>query len=269
MAILTHPWSTRLTVGASVAMLTLAASLHLASFAQADDPATPAPEPTAEGETPAPEDTETTDTSETTETAASFFACQMYQGRPTVMYAPSSQPGQMYPWAVPQNMGSAWPAQRRCETISARLESYRPDGLLSLNVGQENGYNVVCATTESVPGCRIVFTVPEGQDPTLTRDRVFANLASADQGQATQGVNTFAEGSGNDILGQINSQLGGSLGDLLGQPSRRPAAGVSSGAIDLRPFLAPSDGGTGARLTGSTTAPRSTGGRPLNPDNFR
>ncbi|MEB3289313.1 MAG: COP23 domain-containing protein [Leptolyngbya sp.] len=258
MAILTHPWSTRLTISTSVAVLSLAAAMPLASLAQADAPTPPDPEPTAEDETPAPE-----------EAAASFFACQMYQGRPTVMYAPGSQPGQMYPWAVPQNMGSAWPAQRRCETISARLESYRPDGLLTLDVGQENGYNVVCATTESVPGCRIVFTVPEGQDPTMTRDRVFANLASADQGQATEGVNTFVGNNENDILGQLGTQIGGSLGDLLGQPSTRPQAGVGNGAIDLRPFLAPADGGTGARLTGSAAAPRSTGGRPLNPDNFR
>lgn len=256
MTVLTHPWSTRLTVGASVAFLTLATGLSLVPLAQADDPATPDtsetpnPEPTAEGETPASE-----------ETAASFFACQMYQGRPTVMYAPSNQPGQMYPWAVPQDMGTAWPAQRRCEAISTRLESYRPDGLLTLDTGLENGYNVVCVTTEAVPGCRIVFTVPEGQDPALTRDQVFGNLASADQGQATQGVNTFVEGSGTDILGQI--------GTILGRPAGGSGATASGGAIQLRPFLAPSDGGTGAQLTGPAASPRPAGGRTLNPDNFR
>lgn len=250
MAVLTHPWSTHLTVGASVAVLTLATGMSLTPVAQADEPAPPAPEPTAEGETPAPE-----------ETAASFFACQMHQGRPTVMYAPNSQPGQMYPWAVPQDMGTAWPAQRRCETISARLESYRPDGLLTLDTSLDNGYNVVCVTTEAVPGCRIVFTVPEGQDPVLTRDQVFGNLAMADQGRTTQGVNTLVDSSNrNDILGQI--------GDILGHPSSRSSSTVG-GAIDLRPFLAPSDGGTGARLTGGSVSPQPASGRTLNPDSFR
>lgn len=250
MAVLTHPWSKRLAVGASVTFLALATGVSWVPLAQADDPSPPDAEPTAEGETPASE-----------ETAASFFACQMHNGRPTVMYAPSSQPGQMYPWAVPQDMGTAWPAQRRCEAISARLESYRPDGLLTLDTGLENGYNIVCVTTEAVPECRIVFTVPEGQDPILTRDRVFGNLAIADQGRTTQGVNTLVDGNRNDILGQI--------GDILGRPSSRPSPTVGSGAIYLRPFLAPSDGGTGAHLTGGSVAPRPASGRTLNPDSFR
>jgi hypothetical protein len=251
MAVLTNPWSKRLTVGASVAMLTLATGSSLAPLAQADEPAIPAPEPTAEGDPPATE-----------ETAASFFACQMHNGRPTVMYAPNNQPGQMYPWAVPQDMGTAWPAQRRCEAISARLESYRPDGLLTLDTGLENGYNTVCVTTESVPGCRIVFTVPPGQDPVLTRDQVFGNLASADQGRTTEGVNTLVDGNRNNILDQI--------GTILGQPSGSSGSTVSGGGIYLRPFLAPSDGGTGARLTGGgSVSPQPAGGRPLNPDSFR
>lgn len=263
MAILTHPWTKRFAVGASLTLLTLATGLSLPSTAQSEDSAdpeatetpsgeeSPDTEPSAEGETPAPQ-----------ETTSSYFACQMYNGRPTVMYAPSNQPGQMYPWAVPQDMGAAWPAQRRCEAISARLESYRPDGLLTLDTGLENGYNTVCVTTESVPGCRIVFTVPQGQDPTLTRDQVFGNLASADQGQTTEGVTTFSGNGSSDVLGQI--------GNILGLPSGTSTS-TSGGAIQLRPFLAPSDGGTGARLNGST-APvpaRSTEGRTLNPDNFR
>ncbi len=189
--------------------------------------------------------------------AASQFVCQMHNGQPTVMYAPASQPGQLYPWAVPQDMGSAWPAQRRCETISARLESYRPDGLLTLDTGVENGYNTVCVTTQAVDSCRIVFTVPEGQDPTFTRDQVFENLATADQGQQTQGVNTLT-GNGN-ILGQIGEALG--LPQAGGSSPTQP-----SGSIGLRPFLDPSDGGTGANLRGGSGA---SPGRRLNPDSFR
>ncbi len=209
-------------------------------------PPTPeAPEPQADSPKPGSEET------------ASRFYCQLHNGQYTVMYAPGSQPGQMYPWAVPQDMGSAWPAERRCQEISARLESYRPDGLLTLDTGVENGYNIVCVTTQTVPGCRIVFTVPPGQDPAFTRNQVFENLASADQGQATQGVNTFVGGD-SGIIDQI--------GDILGLPSTSSTTSGNGASINLTPFLAPSDGGTGTQLTSESAVPT---GRSLNPENFR
>ncbi|MGG6240719.1 COP23 domain-containing protein [Nodosilinea sp. AN01ver1] len=182
------------------------------------------------------------------------FTCQMQDGRYTVMYSPTSQPGQAYPWAVPEDMGSAWPAERRCATISDRLEQYRPDGLLALETAVENGYNTVCVTTETVPGCRIVFTVPPGQDAAVTRDRVFDNLTIADRGDQTQGVTTFTGGN-SDVLGQI--------GNVLGLPGAASPGRRTSG-INLKPFLDPTDGGTGARLNSGSPA-----GRPLNPDAFR
>jgi len=176
------------------------------------------------------------------------FTCQVSNGRPTVMYSPQSRPGEVYPWAIPEDLGSAWPAERRCNEISRRLESYRPDGLLELQTGVENGYNTVCVTTEANPACRIVFTVPPGQDPVVTRDRVFNNLVVADQGNATEGVTTFTDGG--TVLDE--------LGDVLGLPS---GGSSSSRGINLQPFLDAADGGTGTRLTPSS-------GRPLNPDNF-
>lgn len=201
---------------------------------------------TEETENPLPEDSpESTDIEE-----ASRFTCQLQNGEYTVMYAPKSQPGSMYAWATPEDMGSAWPAERRCNEISRRLEEYRPDGLLELQTGQENGYNTVCVTTETVPGCRIVFTVPMGQDPVMTRDRVFDNLLLADQGETTQGVNTFVEGD-NSILDDLN--------DALGIPSGNRTS--RNGNINLQPFLDSADGGTGAQLNPSS-------GRQLNPDNF-
>ncbi len=201
-------------------------------------------------------ESETTEPARETTTATSpRFTCQMHNGQYTVMYTPESQTEQAYPWAVPSDMGNNWSAQRRCNEISARLENYRPDGLLELQTGIENGYNVVCVTTESAPNCRIVFTVPAGQDPLATRDQVFENLTLADSGQQTQGVNTFVGGDSN-ILDQIGQVLGSS-------PSSTPATLGPSG-INLKPFLAPEDGGTGTHLTGNTPS-----GRPLNPDSFR
>ncbi|MDB9528920.1 COP23 domain-containing protein [Oscillatoria sp. CS-180] len=195
---------------------------------------------TEDAEVPLPEDSPDVD-------QIARFSCQLENGEYTVMYSPRSEPGAMYAWATPEDMGSAWPAERRCEEISRRLESYRPDGLLELQTAMENGYNTVCVTTEAVSSCRIVFTVPQGQDPVLTRDRVFDNLVLADQGQATDGVNTFVEG---------DSALDG-LDDILGVPS----GSSTRGGINLQPFLDPADGGTGAQLNPNS-------GRSLDPNNF-
>ena len=189
------------------------------------------------------------------------FECQLFNGQYTVMYLPESQPGQAYPWATPTALGGGWTAENRCFTISDRLEAYRPEGLAELQVGTENGYDIVCATTEQIPDlCKIVFTVPPGQNPAATRDLVFENLTLADGGTDTTIVNTYTGSGGIDVLGQIGDALGTDLGRLP-----IPAASPSSRAsgLNLKPFLDAADGGTGAALRPKTS------GRVLNPDRFR
>jgi hypothetical protein len=100
-------------------------------------------------------------------------------------------------------------------------------------------------TTEQVPECRIVLTVPEGQDPINTRNQVFANLSTADSGQQTSAVNTYSGNDGNSLLNQIGQVIGIDLSSVTGQSRQRHN---SSAGINLRPFLDPADGGTGARL---------------------
>ncbi|KPQ33848.1 MAG: Circadian oscillating protein COP23 [Phormidesmis priestleyi Ana] len=191
------------------------------------------------------------------------FECQLYNGAYTVMYLPESQPGQAYPWATPTNMGGGWDAERRCFTISDRLESYRPEGLAELQVGIENGYDVVCATTEQIPGlCKIVFTVPLGQNPIATRDLVFENLTLADNGTNTTIVNTYT-GTGNaGLIGQIT----GALENLAGvsRPTQPSSTQNGASSINLKPFLDPADGGTGTAIRRNAAPSRS-----LSPDNFR
>lgn len=186
------------------------------------------------------------------------FTCQVMNGQHTVMYQPESQPGQSYPWAVPSTMGGGWDPARRCNEITRRLESYRPDGLQEMQTGLENGYNTVCVTTQRVPSCRIVLTVPTGQDAVATRDRVFQNLTIADGGQQTQGVNTFVGNQRGSIMGDVSRWLN------LGLPGRVNAGGTAN-AINLRPFLDRADGGTGQFLRQRAIAPS----RRLNPNNFR
>ncbi|NJN71922.1 MAG: hypothetical protein HC799_03445 [Limnothrix sp. RL_2_0] len=189
------------------------------------------------------------------------FVCQLDQGNYTVMYRPESQPGEAYAWAVPQGMGGGWTAQRRCDEISRRLESYRSDGLVELTTGTENNYDVVCVTTEANNACQIVFTVPPGQNAIRTRDDVFSNLASADDGIQTQGVNTFTGNSSQNsgLLGQIQGIFGGN------RPMTAPQSGYGRSGINLKPFLDQSDGGTLGRNSDRQSAPA----RILNPDLFR
>jgi Circadian oscillating protein COP23 len=182
------------------------------------------------------------------------FACQMWAGQYTVMYQPESQPGEAYPWATPRELGGGWDSTKRCAEISRRLEEYRPDGLKELRTATENGYNTVCVTTDTNGSCRIVFTVPPGQDPVTTRDSVFRNLSVADGGQMTEGVNTLVGNQSNVNLTDDLVNLGLSVVGGLGSWSN-PVA-TQDGGINLKPFLAPADGGTGVAMNNSVPIPQ-------------
>jgi hypothetical protein len=191
-------------------------------------------------------------------TRATRFSCQIVNGEYTVVYQPESQPGSFFQWARPSAMGGGWSPQRRCNEIARRLESYRPDGLLEMTTGVENSYNTVCVTTERNPSCRIVFTVPPGQDPISTRDRVFENLTVADSGRQIDAVNTY-QGRQGGISDLIN------LGrEALGGKSR-----TSAQNLNLKPFLDAKDGGTGAKLEDAVRVQQNNSQWRLNPGNFR
>lgn len=193
-------------------------------------------------------------------TTATRFSCQRLNGEYTVVYQPESQAGEFFPWAKPAQMGGGWSPQRRCNEIARRLESYRPDGLLELTTGVENSYNTVCVTTERVPACRIVFTVPNGQDPTITRDRVFENLTVADSGQQTDAINTYRNRNNNGLGELVNIGR-----DILGGRN----SNTKSKSIDLRPFLDAKDGGTGDELEGGVKLNSGNSNTQLNPGRFR
>jgi hypothetical protein len=178
------------------------------------------------------------------------FTCELVNGEYTVMYYPESQPNEKYPWAIPSELGGGWTPEKRCDAITSRFESYREDGLLELTTGTENGYDTICVTTQLDPtDCRIVLTVPPGQDPQLTRDLIFDNLLVADDGGSTQGVYTFGDNqSSSDILGEIGNVINGKNGNT---PRNSPEN------IDLRPFLDPADGGTGQQLKSNSAVPQS------------
>jgi hypothetical protein len=222
---------------------------------------TPQPNPS-----PTPADPKASEPAKPTEADAPRFSCQVQNGKYMVMYQPKSQPGKQFAWAAPSNMGGGWSADRRCYEISRRLESYRPDGLLEMRTAVENGYNIICATTEKNPTCRIVLTVPQGQDPIVTRDRVFGNLTTADSGQQTTAVNTYAP-RGNQSIPGLDT-LPEDLSKILSGTSRPSPISTSYSGIYLKPFLDPADGGTGTGLS-SLSSSDSVPTRRLNPNNFR
>ena len=187
--------------------------------------------------------------SRTAQNGDTRFSCELVDGEYTVMYFPESQPNQGYPWAIPSELGGGWTPQRRCDEIVSRFEQYRQDGLLELTTGTENGYDTICVTTQLDPtDCRLILTVPPGQDPQLTRDLIFDNLLVADDGGSTQGVYTFGDGqSGSrDVLGEIGNVINGGGNDSDAKKS-------SPESINLKPFLDPADGGTGRQLRNSAT----------------
>ena len=190
----------------------------------------------------------------TTTNADTRFTCEYINGEYTVMYHPETR-NNSFPWAVPSQLGGGWTPQKRCDEISRRLESYREDGLLEMTTGFENGYDTICVTTQIDPtDCRIVLTVPPGQDPQLTRDLVFENLLIADDGSQTQGVYTYSgNGSGTDILNDIGNIING-----RGNSRENSSRAQSPDKIDLRPFLDPSDGGTASQLQNSNNNNSST-----------
>ncbi|MEN9520727.1 MAG: hypothetical protein RLZZ381_3315 [Cyanobacteriota bacterium] len=201
----------------------------------------------------------------TTSNADTRFNCELVNGEYTVMYYPESRPDQGYAWAIPSALGGGWTPQKRCNAITERFESYRDDGLLELTTGTENGYDTICVTTEVDPtDCRLVLTVPPGQDPQLTRDLIFDNLLVADDGGSTQGVYTFSDrqGGGSDILGEIGKVIDGASGNANNSRKSSPED------INLKPFLDPADGGTGQYLKSNAAAP-APGNSERKPDLFK
>jgi Circadian oscillating protein COP23 len=194
------------------------------------------------------------------------FTCESINNESTVTYRPVDRPGDRYPWAIPSTMGSNWNANKRCTEIARRLEEYRRDGLKELRTEVKNQYDTVCVTTERDSECRLVFTVPSGQDAIATRDSVFRNLTMADSGQRTTGVNTFADGGNNGF-----GNLFGNLPGLGNGGTAAPASKLQNNPnIDLRPFLSTKDGGTATQLRAPATKNPTTGSsKKLNPNRFR
>jgi hypothetical protein len=207
----------------------------------------PAPTPIPQPSSPNPSTSNPSPSTTTSNLDDPRFTCEFVNGQYTVLYHPENQTAQGYPWAIPGKMGGGWTPEKRCLEISRRLEAYRPDGLLSLDIGRENNHDILCVTTEVDPSCRIVLTVPPNQNPQITRDLVFENLLVADSGAQTSGINTFNS--------QNQSSISNRIGNILNSNLRNNHNSSRSQPINLKPFLGVSDGGTGSHLSKESPKP--------------
>ncbi|WP_088239519.1 COP23 domain-containing protein [Calothrix rhizosoleniae] len=204
-------------------------------------------------------------------TSGTRFNCLFQNRQYTVMYQPESQPGRYFAWAVPRTLGGGWDAERRCRTIAERLERYRPDGLLELRNSRLNGYDTLCVTTDKDSSCRLILTIPPGQDAYSTRNQIFNNLTTADSGQETIGVNTYTSTSNGNEIEDIFKQVG-----IFGRRNRSSSinrSAVSKDAIKLKYFLDENDGGNSRYLRDGVTIRNgsnpASSGLQLNPNKFR
>jgi len=131
------------------------------------------------------------------------FACEFVNGQYTVMYQPESQPNQSFP-ATPAAMGDGWTSERRCNEISQRLESYRPDGI-ELRTDVENNYNTVrekLKTTRPAGLCSPFLPVKIRLQPAIA---FLQNLTVADNGEQTTATYVNRGRQGNEISCLIGS----------------------------------------------------------------
>jgi hypothetical protein len=166
------------------------------------------------------------------------FSCETQAGRPTVMYAPVSQPGNLYAWATPEDMGAAWPAERRCAEIARRLETVSSRWLArAANGPRERLQHRLCHHRSRR---QLSHRIHRARG---ARRRSPPAIASSTtwcwpiKGQTTEGVTTFAEGD--SLLDEIGNVLGFPDWQLSGARSLARAALISS------PFWIAADGGTG------------------------
>lgn len=82
----------------------------------------------------------------------------------------------------------AWDAQRRCEAVSPRFQTFYEDGRLNyLTTGMNNGYDIICAAIEEGQTCKPedqLFQVKASNDP----EAVLRDLTGIIEGTASKPI---------------------------------------------------------------------------------
>lgn len=158
------------------------------------------------------------------------FSCGTSNGVPTTLA--STNDGRSVPmirWTSNTFDAAGWTAERRCQEVSQRFETYRQQGRLAfVTTGRINGQPVICTAPRDRGPCDgLLYTLKPGQDPTLALRRLF------DVRYKSRGP--LNESSGRLYL-SIDELLGGSAAGNTPTPSvpRSVAAPGSSGSATYR-----------------------------------
>lgn len=110
-----------------------------------------------------------------------------------------------------------WDAQKRCETVSPKFQTFYEDGRLDyLTTGVNNGYDIVCSA------------VAEGQ-PCKPEDQLFQVKASNDPQAVLKGLTGIIEGSSSEPIYQSSGeQIYVSMEELLNAAPAIESADLTS-----------------------------------------
>jgi hypothetical protein len=81
-----------------------------------------------------------------------------------------------------------WDAQKRCETVSPKFQSFYEDGRLEyLTTGENQGYDIICAAVETGQACKAedqLFQVKANNDP----EAVLTGLTGIIEGTSSEPI---------------------------------------------------------------------------------
>jgi len=103
------------------------------------------------------------------------FYCGMSRGTPTTIAKSGDRVVPIIRWTSAAFSESGYSAQRRCQEVSRRFQTYYDDGSLSfITTGRMNGQNVICvARSHGGPCAGLLFTLKPGANPTQVVNQLF------------------------------------------------------------------------------------------------
>ncbi len=137
------------------------------------------------------------------------FYCGTSQGAPTTLAKSGSRVVPIIRWSSDAFSESGYSAERRCQEVSKRFQTYYDDGSLSfITTGRMNGQNVVCvARSNGGPCAGLLFTLKPGSNPTQAINQLF-------------NIRTRASGPLNETTARPYIDFGEFLGsDDAGEPT--------------------------------------------------
>jgi Circadian oscillating protein COP23 len=134
----------------------------------------------------------------------------------TIAYIPQRKANvQIIAWK--SNFIPQWDAQKRCNTVSPKFQTFYENGRLNyLTTGENAGYDIICAAVETGRSCK-------------AEDQLFQVKANSDPEAVLKGLTGLIEGaSSKPIFQSSGEQIYVSMEDLLNKAPAIEATNLSS-----------------------------------------